>query len=103
MVTVPQQVITHINTFVLQMSEAMRYLKKNSVVHLDLKPSNLLITRQTLLKVCDFGSSKTVTKKMSVIKPVGGTPHYMSPEVIKEDPRNTENPYQCDVWAVGKN
>lgn len=97
-----QQVLSQINSIVIQLADALRYMKKNSVVHLDLKPSNLLIANERLIKVCDFGSSRTVTKKMAVIKPAGGTPHYMSPEVLKEDPGNTTNPYQCDIWAFGK-
>ena len=102
MTDIPQQVLGQINSFTMQMSEAMRYLKKNCIIHLDLKPSNLLVVRQRLVKLCDFGCSKTVTKNLAVIKPEGGTLHYMSPEVINEDPRNTENPYQCDIWAIGK-
>lgn len=41
--------------WVYQLSKVMYYLYKNNVVHCDIKPENILITKDFNLKLCDFG------------------------------------------------
>ena len=97
---VPIMLLDNMYCCVVQMTEVLRFLKKKKIIHLDIKPSNILVHNDTLLKLCDFGSSKLIKKNMEVIK-VTGTPDFMAPEVLKENEKNTENPEQCDVWSIG--
>lgn len=49
-----------VRIFIRQLAEALKYLRENNISHFDLKPQNLLLTRNNpnsvyVLKVCDFG------------------------------------------------
>ena len=51
------------------------------IQHCDVKPSNLLVTGETV-KVCDFGLSSTLSSAQSPHRPVG-TPAYAAPEIFR--------------------
>lgn len=64
---------------------AIEYAHTSGYIHRDLKPSNIIIDRNGLVKVMDFGISKSLTENQNLTR-VGsniGTIHYMSPEQIK--------------------
>lgn len=66
---------------VIQISLAIEHAHKNHIVHRDIKPHNILLTKECIVKVTDFGiaravSSSTITMAGSTI----GTVHYFSPE-----------------------
>jgi serine/threonine protein kinase len=93
--------------YVSQACEAVDEAHRNGIVHRDIKPDNLFLTRDAkgapLIKVLDFGISKlpvtTVDDmRLTGTKDVMGTPLYMSPEQMQSarsaDPRS-------DIWALG--
>ena len=67
-----------------QVCQALSYAHVRSIVHRDVKPSNLLVTRNGLVKLCDFGiavsesKASTITGKGNFV----GTMRYAAPEVI---------------------
>lgn len=66
------------------------------IIHRDLKPDNILLTSESMIKICDFGISRplgVVSKAMTL----AGTYHYMAPEIIKGQ-KYTE---KVDVWSIG--
>eukprot|EP01094_Clydonella_sp_ATCC50884_P021620 TRINITY_DN4798_c0_g1_i1.p1 TRINITY_DN4798_c0_g1~~TRINITY_DN4798_c0_g1_i1.p1 ORF type:complete len:214 (-),score=21.49 TRINITY_DN4798_c0_g1_i1:19-660(-) len=68
-----------------QVSKGIAFLHENNVIHRDVKPENVLVSRDMVCKIADFGVSKvkaTATSNMSV----AGTPMYMAPEVIQGKP-----------------
>ena len=58
------------------------YLKSMGIAHRDIKPQNLVISAEGVLKICDFGSSRTVSTRIFSTN-IQGTYLYMPPEAIK--------------------
>lgn len=70
---------------VKQIVSALRFLHKNKVVHRDLKPENLVYadnSRNSALKLTDFGLALDMTKHDVFSKNVVGTAGYYAPEVL---------------------
>ncbi|KAM7347253.1 death-associated protein kinase related isoform 1-T2 [Cochliomyia hominivorax] len=79
--------------------KALQFLHKRSIVHLDLKPQNILLAGEHIedgLKLCDFGISRVVAEGTNV-REIVGTPDYVAPEVLQYEPLSL-----CtDIWSVG--
>jgi serine/threonine-protein kinase len=65
-----------------QVAMGLDYAHGMNVVHRDVKPANIMLTRQDVAKIMDFGISKSVDS-MTRSGQLLGTPHYMSPEQVK--------------------
>ncbi|HBE72697.1 MAG TPA: hypothetical protein DDW31_01105 [candidate division Zixibacteria bacterium] len=63
-----------------ELCRALEYIHQNDIIHLDLKPSNVLIPAGGAVKLTDFGLAHS-SKSRGLLK-AAGTPSYMSPEVI---------------------
>lgn len=71
------------------------FLWSRKIMHRDVKPSNMLVCRAGVVKLCDFGVS--IELERSIARTVTGTYAYMSPERIQgEDYR-----IPSDVWSLG--
>jgi serine/threonine-protein kinase len=77
-----------------QVAEAISYAHENGVLHLDLKPENVLVTRGGLVKVADFGVAALTNAAGQAIS-AGGTLGYMAPEQL----RGEHVDVRTDVWA----
>ncbi|MBK7992277.1 MAG: serine/threonine protein kinase [Blastocatellia bacterium] len=79
----------------------------HSILHRDLKPSNVLVKEkgdEIIVKLVDFGIVKmlesdglTDSSSLTLVGEVFGTPHYMSPEQLMEDPIGP----MSDIYALG--
>ncbi|MGD0092822.1 MAG: protein kinase [Planctomycetota bacterium] len=68
---------------VLQTAKALEFAHENKVVHRDVKPDNIMLTKEGIVKLADLGIAKTFEEKQATEKErrrVMGTPHYMAPE-----------------------
>jgi tetratricopeptide (TPR) repeat protein len=65
---------------VADLCRALEYIHQNDIIHLDLKPSNILVSAEGIVKLTDFGLAHS-SRNQSLLK-AAGTPAYMSPEVI---------------------
>ncbi|KAG8008667.1 Myosin light chain kinase [Nibea albiflora] len=84
--------------YMQQILEGMRYVHKQNIVHLDLKPENIVCvdTTGTQIKIIDFG----LASKLDDDKPLmvmHGTPEFVAPEVISFEPVGLET----DMWSIG--
>ena len=65
---------------VATVAEALDYAHSQGVVHRDVKPANIMILKQRLVKVMDFGIAKMASASKTQTRMILGTPRYMSPE-----------------------
>ncbi|HEY7104916.1 MAG TPA: PASTA domain-containing protein [Acidimicrobiia bacterium] len=81
-----------------QVADALEHAHAHGVVHRDVKPSNLLVTHDGVVKVSDFGISKSVSGD-ALTEPGGviGTPGYLAPEQAAGLPADA----RTDVYALG--
>ncbi|KAK4377741.1 hypothetical protein RND71_004037 [Anisodus tanguticus] len=80
-------------------ANGMNYLHKRNppIVHRDLKSPNLLVDKKYTVKVCDFGLSRFKENTFLSSKTAAGTPEWMAPEVIRDEPSNEKS----DVYSFG--
>eukprot|EP00041_Stephanoeca_diplocostata_P015813 m.303455 g.303455 ORF g.303455 m.303455 type:complete len:692 (-) comp20165_c0_seq4:283-2358(-) len=69
---------------------------EEAIAHLDLKSMNVLISSQSVLKICDFGSARPA--KDPLTGAYAGTAQWMAPEAINSLQTIT---VQCDIWSYG--
>ncbi|XP_047428365.1 serine/threonine kinase 17a like [Mugil cephalus] len=82
-----------------QILTGVAFLHRNNVVHLDLKPQNILLTSARPLgdiRIVDFGLSRRMDK-ITEVREILGTPEYVAPEVLNYEPISTAT----DMWSIG--
>jgi len=88
---VPEEIAAAI---MMEVLNAIAFAHLNGVIHLDLKPANIMIAVSGDIKVLDFGISADEGKKE---KKIMGSPLYMSPEQIKGE----EISFNTDIYSLG--
>ncbi|OWZ13565.1 NEK protein kinase [Phytophthora megakarya] len=81
----------------IQIVLALQYLHEHRILHRDLKPKNILLDGDDIVKLTDFGVSKMLQSTFDCAKTVTGTPHYMAPELLE----GSAYDYKSDVWSLG--
>ncbi|XP_076826452.1 myosin light chain kinase, smooth muscle-like isoform X2 [Brachyhypopomus gauderio] len=84
--------------YMRQILEGVQYIHRKNIVHLDLKPENIVCVNSTgtLIKIIDFG----LARKLEPGKPLRvmqGTPEFVAPEVISYEPVDLPT----DMWSTG--
>lgn len=100
-IIVSQQTLTidHCKVFLYQILRGLKFLHSASVIHRDLKPGNLLVNSDCLLKICDFGLARTeeLDRNKCMTQEVV-TQYYRAPELLMGAHHYS---YAIDVWSVG--
>ncbi|CAL5186657.1 unnamed protein product [Lathyrus oleraceus] len=83
----------------LDTARGMNYLHNCSpvIVHRDLKSPNLLVDKNWVVKVCDFGLSRMKHSTFLSSRSTAGTAEWMAPEMLRNEPSNEK----CDVYSFG--
>ena len=98
--------------YLAEILNILKYLQKNNISHLDLKPNNFLLDSRLHLKLIDFSTAKIQNKKFNLktkkfelnqekkinLNNFIGTPQYCSPEILNN---NVQNFFTCDIWSFG--
>jgi len=84
--------------FIRQVCKGLDYLHRNNIVHLDIKPENIVLRGREgrNIKIIDFGTAIKLQPGQKVQNMVG-TPEFMAPEVVNFDDISLET----DQWSVG--
>ncbi len=75
--------------------KALEYAHNMEIVHRDIKPANIMLTGEGVVKIGDFGIACVTEDTIDTARV--GTPHYMSPEQIKEEPVDGRS----DIFSLG--
>lgn len=87
-----------VKRLMLQLLECVSYLHDNYVMHRDLKTSNLLLTNDGELKVCDFGMARQYASPLKPYTSLVVTLWYRAPELLL-GMKNYST--AVDMWSVG--
>ncbi|MBO8136587.1 MAG: Stk1 family PASTA domain-containing Ser/Thr kinase [Desulfotomaculum sp.] len=94
----PDLPIEKVINIIRQVCDALQHAHENNIVHRDVKPQNILITRDQRVKLTDFGIAlEASTGTISNTQTVMGSVHYISPEQAKGI---TPGP-QSDIYSLG--
>jgi serine/threonine protein kinase len=91
--------VSRVLDLAIQICNGIGYAHRANLVHCDLKPQNVLVTRDDRVKVADFGIARAITEASQHLaeSQVWGTPQYISPEQASG---GTPTP-ASDVYAIG--
>jgi serine/threonine protein kinase len=83
--------------YIKQVLAGLAYLHKGGVVHRDIKGPNILITKEGVVKLADFGIA--MNESLAAEGDCLGSPYWMAPEIIERVP--SACPTACDIWSLG--
>lgn len=88
----------HIKSYILMTLKGLEYLHKNFILHRDLKPNNLLLDQNNVLKLADFGLARTFGSPSRIYSHQVVTRWYRAPELLYGARMYGTG---IDIWAVG--
>ena len=80
----------------IQISNALEVAHSNNIVHRDIKPQNILVTKEGGIKVTDFGIARATTSN-TITTDTMGSVHYFSPEQAK----GSYVDFKSDIYSLG--
>lgn len=86
---------------IIQIAEALEHAHSKGLIHRDVKPKNVMITREGVAKLADMGLARAITDKEAAEAEAGkafGTPYYISPEQIRGE-KDIGPP--ADIYSLG--
>ncbi|XP_033628146.1 serine/threonine-protein kinase NLK-like [Asterias rubens] len=89
----------HVKVFLYQILRGLKYLHSAGILHRDIKPGNLLVNSNCILKICDFGLARLEepdTNKHMTQEVI--TQYYRAPEILVGSKHYGSS---VDVWSVG--
>ncbi|XP_067864462.1 serine/threonine-protein kinase NLK isoform X1 [Heptranchias perlo] len=89
----------HVKVFLYQILRGLKYLHSAGILHRDIKPGNLLVNSNCVLKICDFGLARVeeLDESRHMTQEVV-TQYYRAPEILMGSRHYTN---AIDIWSVG--
>ncbi|XP_015276538.1 PREDICTED: obscurin-like, partial [Gekko japonicus] len=87
-----------VKLYIKQLLEGIAYIHENQILHLDIKPSNILMVYDDKddIKICDFGFAQKINPSEPQYSKYG-SPEFVSPEILSQSPVSKAS----DIWPVG--
>lgn len=90
--------VEEVINYTKQIGLALKEAHQNKIVHRDIKPQNIMITKNNMVKVADFGIAKAVTSStITAVGTIMGSVHYFSPEQA----RGGYIDERSDIYSLG--
>ncbi len=86
---------------IIQVAEALEHAHQRGLIHRDVKPKNIMITKEGVVKLADMGLARAISDKEAAEAEAGrafGTPYYISPEQIRGE-KDIGPP--ADIYSLG--
>lgn len=83
---------------VVQIASALDHASKHDLVHRDVKPGNIMVTRDGVAKLCDLGLAKRTDEASAEESMILGSPYYISPEQISG---RADVDVRADIYSLG--
>ena len=86
-----------ISSIIYMVLIGLDFMHENDIINRDIKCKNILVNKDGLAKLCDFGISQIMNKVDLIPKNKAGSPYWMAPELINMQKYNKS----IDIWSLG--
>eukprot|EP00731_Ephydatia_muelleri_P029666 Em0021g189a len=89
---------SYVKKVMWQVLKGVEFCHSHNIIHRDVKPENILVSKKGVVKICDFGFARAIAPPGEVYTDYVATRWYRAPELLVGD---TNYGRAIDVWAVG--
>jgi serine/threonine-protein kinase len=82
----------------LQICGALTVIHKHGILHRDIKPGNIIMQNDLVVKLADFGIARTLDSSMTMTMEIIGSPAYMAPEAFTN---SRDMDQRSDIFSLG--